>query len=824
MSPSGFELDPASHPHTASSDVLMSLAERANQVDRLVSQAGDELLFPLIPEGIALVAVGGYGRRQLFPYSDIDLLLLCRDEELPRVHRPQISAFLQRLWDANLRVSQSVRTPEECVTVHDQNTELNISLLDQRFLAGDRPLFASLSKKFPRFIQSNRDALMRNLVRLTRERHKKYADTFYHLEPNVKETPGGLRDLQFVRWMAQFREADATRLTSPEASDDLRQAFRFLARLRSFLHQQAGRDQNILTFDAQDALADNGEGKDVAAWMREYYRHARAVNRAALRSLELWDAQSSALFAQFVGWRSRLSNSDFSVHRERVHFRSPQNLESDPELVLRLFEFEARHGIHLSDEAVTQLEARLVHLRAYFDETRNLWPALNQILSQTHAPMAVRSMHETGVLFALFPGLEQIECLVVRDFYHRYTVDEHTLVAIQNACTAPAGYGELLRELPQKGVLLFALLFHDSGKAHSEASEGYSGHVEGSLQAVDAAMRRIRMPAAERDTVSFLIRHHMELSSVMRTRDLADPKAIHDLAQIVGTEDRLKALTLLTYADISAVNPGVMTPWRSSQLWRLYLGAYRELTRELSEERIAESTTGPGAELLEGLPVRYLRTHSPEEIVDHVALSAQSEKRGVAVDIRALESAWRLTVIAGDRPGLFAGMAGTLAGFGMNILRAEAFSNRRGQVLDTFVFADPTRTLELNPSEVDRLRATAERVVLGQLDVGELLKNRPKPKPPSRKVRVPSSVRFDDEASASATLVEIVAEDRPGLLYDLASAISSSGGNIEVVLIDTQANRAIDVFYVTVGGRKLTAEEQSAMGAELRNACAPAQA
>ena len=331
-------------------------------------------------------------------------------------------------------------------------------------------------------------------------------------------------------------------------------------------------------------------------------------------------------------------------------------------------------------------------------------------------------------------------------------------------------------------------------------------------------MRRIRMPSAERDTVSFLIRHHMELSSVMRTRDLADPKAIHDVAQIVGTEDRLKALTLLTYADISAVNPGVMTPWRSSQLWRLYLAAYRELTRELSEERIAESATGPGAELLEGLPVRYLRTHSEAEIADHVALAAMSEKRGVAVDISPLESAWRLTVIAGDRPGLFAGMAGTLAGFGMNILRAEAFSNRRGQVLDTFVFADPTRTLELNPSEVDRLQATAERVILGKLDVRELLKNRPKPKPPSRKVRVPSAVRFDDEASPSATLVEIVAEDRPGLLYDLASAISSSGGNIEVVLIETQANRAIDVFYVTVSGRKLTAEQQSLMGGELRKA------
>jgi [protein-PII] uridylyltransferase len=822
MESMGQQSQPASQPIPTTADALISLAERSNWVDRVVAEAAAELLFPAVPEGLALLAAGGYGRRQQFPFSDVDLMLLCRNDDVPRVSRPAISAFLQRLWDSGLRVSQSVHTPEECLEVHDQNTELNISLLDQRFLAGDRGLFGALSKKFPRFVQSNRDALMRNLVRLTHERHAKYIDTFYHLEPNVKETPGGLRDYQFIRWMEQLRDADSNRVTAPVESMELQQAFRFLARLRCFLHLQASRDQNVLTFDAQDALADTGEGGDVAAWMREYYRHARTVNRAALRSLEAWEMQSSALFAQFVGWRSRLSNADFGVHRERVHFRVPRQLENDPGLLLKLFEFIARHGIRPSSEAMNQIEARLGRLREYFEEPRNLWPALNQILSLSHAPLAVRSMHESGVLFALFPGLEPIECLVVRDFYHRYTVDEHTLVAIQNACSAPEGYGEILQELPHKGLLLFALLFHDAGKAVSDAASGYEGHVEASLVVADAAMRQIQMPAPDRETVSFLIGSHLELSSAMRSRDLADPKAIHDVAQVVGTEERLKALTLLTYADMSAVNPGAMTPWRSAQLWRLYLTVYRELTRELAEERIPESAPGPAAELLEGLPKRYLRNHSEAEIAEHVALEERSRPRGVAVDVKPLESAWRLTVITGDRPGLFALMAGTLAGFGMNILRAEAFSNRRGQVLDTFVFADPTRTLELNPSEVDRLRATAERVVVGKLDVRELLRNRPKPKPPSRKVRVPATIRFDDQASASATLVEIVAEDRPGLLYDLASAISSSGGNIEVVLIDTQATRAIDVFYVTVGGKKLTVEKQASMGDVLQKACAPA--
>jgi [protein-PII] uridylyltransferase len=804
---------------TATDDALMALAERAARVDRVVVEAAETLLFPAVPEGLAVLAAGGYGRRQLFPFSDVDLLLLCRDEEIPRTFKPALSAFLQKLWDSGLRVSQSVRTLSECLEVHDHNPELNISLLDQRFLGGDRPLYAALSKKFPRFVQSNRDPLMRNLARLTRERHGKYADTFYHLEPNVKETPGGLRDYQFVHWMEQLRDADANRLATPAPPAELQQAFRFLARLRCALHSQAGRDQNVLTFEAQDALAEQSGEKDAAAWMHAYYRHARAVNRAALRSLEAWDAQSSALFAQFVGWRSRLSNADFAVHRERVHFRVPKQLESDPELVLRFFEFVARHGIRPASEAVNQLEPLLGRLRDYFQEPRNLWPALSRILALGHAPMAVRSMHETGVLFALFPGLEPIECLVVRDFYHRYTVDEHTLVAMQNACSAPAGYGEILQELQQRSVLLFALLFHDAGKAVADAASGYEGHVDASLRLAETAMRRIAMPPQDRDMVSFLIRSHLELSAAIRSRDLADPKAIHDVAQVVGTEERLKALTVLTYADISAVNPGAMTPWRSEQLWQLYLKVYRELTRGLAAERIEETSSTPGAELLEGLPVRYLRTHSEAEIAEHLALQERSRARGVAVDVRRVESVWQLTVITADRPGLFARMAGTLAGFGMNILRAEAFSNRRGEVLDTFVFADPLRTLELNPSEVDRLRTTAERVVLGKIEVEDLLRNRPRPKLPSRKAPVPADIRFDSEASASATLVEIVAFDRPGLLYDVASAISSSGGNIEVVLIDTQAHRAIDVFYVTVGGKKLTAEKQAAMGEVLQKAC-----
>jgi [protein-PII] uridylyltransferase len=793
----------------ATGDALTALAERSAEVDRLVMDAAERLLFPGIAGNVAVLAVGGYGRRQLFPYSDIDVLLLFPSDRHIAAAKEAISAFLRHLWDAGLRMSHSVRTPDECAEVHDSNTELNISLLDQRYLTGDRTLYAGLADRLPRFIHANRDALVRNLAQLTRDRHTKYAGTFYHLEPNVKDTPGGLRDYQLVCWLGQLREGAA------DPSAELRDAYHFLARLRCYLHIQSGRDNNLLTFDAQDALAERWRLPDAAQWMREYYRHARAIYRAAIRALEAGEGQTSSLFAQFRDFRSRVSNAEFSVHRERVHFRSPQRLDVEPALALRLFEFVARHGVRLSSEAELRIAARLPLLRDYFILPQHLWPALSQLLELPHAPAAVRAMHETGVLTAIFPELAGIECLVIRDFFHRYTVDEHTLVALQNLWSLRTtvepwcrSFRDLLAEIKEPGVLAFALLFHDSGKGSLA-----EGHIDASLRLVQDPMSRIRLPWQDRDMVMFLIERHLDLSAAMFSRDVFDPRTIRDVAHQMGTVERLKVLTLLTYADIGAVNPTAMTPWRAEQLWQLYLMVYNELTRELQTERIEAIPTGSPERIafLQGFPVRYLRTHSEAGIDEHMALEEKSRQRGMAVDIRKLDSAWQLTLVAHDRPGLFASVAGTLSCFGMNILKAEAFSNLRSLVLDTFTFADPARTLDLNPSEIDRLHATVQRVLSGKADVKELLRNRPKPVLPSRKAGIQARVVFDSEASGTATLIEIVAEDRPGLLYDLATAISANGGNIEVVLIDTQAHKAIDVFYVTADGGKLSAEKQAAI-------------
>ncbi len=323
-------------------------------------------------------------------------------------------------------------------------------------------------------------------------------------------------------------------------------------------------------------------------------------------------------------------------------------------------------------------------------------------------------------------------------------------------------------------------------------------------------MTRLQVPEEIQQAVLFLIEHHLDLSAVMTTRDLSEPSTARHIAASSGTIEQLKMLTLLTYADISAVNPAAMTDWRLEQLWKVYLSGHEEFTRELEADRIPPSAQASRetAGFLEGFPTRYLKTHTPAQIATHIELARQ----GTAVDLARVSGTYRLIVVTPDRPFLLASISGALASFGMNILKAEAFSNTRGQALDTFIFDDPHRTLELNPGESDHLRDVVLRAVLGKLDVDKLMQKRRRP---ALTARIAPSVSFDNEVSETSTLIEIMAEDRPGLLYDFTNTISSEGANIEVILIDTEAHRALDVFYVRAEGRKLSESQMGRLRSKL---------
>ena len=783
---------------------MTELAARSRQVDELVRKEFDNSLqtFP-----IAVAAVGGYGREELFPYSDIDLLILTPNVEVPKPQREAIAAFLQVLWDAGLRVSQSVRTVEDCLMLHDNNIELNTSLLDHRFLCGDTGLYGPFSLKQPEFLKSRGAVLAKRIAELARGRHGKFHGTIYHLEPDLKDAPGGLRDVHVVRWL--------NRLQGDADDREVKGSMELLSELRLGLHLWAKRDNNVMGFESQDVLAVQRR-QSPEDLMREFYRQARVVFRAAVERIELAEGRENGLISQFRSWRSRLSTSEFTVSRERVLARSPQLLESDTGLVLRLFEFIGRHGLRLAADT----ERRLGAFQPADLDIR--WAHIEALLVLPKVAASLRAMNETQVLKKLIPEWASVECLVVRDYFHRYTVDEHTIVAIELLeGLRDNRFQSLLEETGRTELLRAALLFHDIGKGFSR--EFGEDHEIRSVVTAKGILERWQLEEHDREAILFLIEHHLVLSNAMTKRDLGDPATARELAERVGTIENLKLLTLMTYADISAVAPGTLTPWRLEQLWRAFLTVQEELTRDLEEQRIRvpPSRNAEDAAFLEGLPTRYARTHSEAQIQAHVKLAGEASAAGAAISLERVHGVWHAVAIAKDRPFLFAPLAGAIASFGMNIVKAEAFSNSARLAVDTFIFEDPHRTLELNPEEVTRMRKTLNSVAKGNEDVRQLLAGRRRAAS-GKKSRVEPRVILKNDAVPTATLLEIVAEDRAGLLHELASAISRAGCDIEVVLIDTLAHRALDVFYLKYGEGKLPEELHEGLRDELMVICSEA--
>ena len=354
-------------------------------------------------------------------------------------------------------------------------------------------------------------------------------------------------------------------------------------------------------------------------------------------------------------------------------------------------------------------------------------------------------------------------------------------------------------------------------------------HIRGSLQALEGIEARLELPEEDGETVRFLIASHLEMSSASQRRDVFDPETVRDFAQVVSTTERLKMLCLFTYADIRAVNPEAMTPWKAELLWQLYAATANYLTRSVDDRRLR--LTGASAEdmgrilavlgtpgsaedlhfFLEGFPRRYTDTHTPEQIAGHLGLARRLAAKPIGVELAPRNDHFELTVVTADRPYLFASITGTLAAWGMSIVKADAFANAAGIILDTFRFIDLHHTLELNPSERDRFTRNLIDVLKGNLELEKLLSGRASADAETQpKVEVATRVRFDSQSSSHSTLLELVAQDRPGLLYDVSSVLADQGCNIEIALIDTEGQRAIDVFYLTYRGAKLDAATQEA--------------
>ena len=816
-----------------SADIARGLGGRAAHArfsDRL-----DDLLRQVVsasdlgtPVPLAVCATGGYGRRTLCLHSDIDLLIVF-DGTIGRAEERFVKDVLHPLWDLRLTVGHQVRTLADMREIEHDNPELLLALLDLRLIAGEPSVFEEVDERFRRANAACRDQVIAGLERLTAARYAQFNDTVYQLEPDVKESPGGLRDIAAARvytWLAD----DATAALVDE--DRIDQAEGFLLRVRSVLHLDAGRNMNVLSHPLQEVVADRlhipgaTPQQRVEALMSRYFGHAKVVARAVGRARRLMHARRGSVTWTAVG-------SNLQVTLAGVEFSDAERASADPASWLQAFEVALEYGAPVADETLALIERRSARyaLTDFLPTPQDRARLLQLLRPRTGLYDRLSELHECGLLGKLFPGFNAISSRVIRDFYHKYTVDEHTLLTIRGlerlltADSSRERFGAVLAELHAPERLVLALLFHDVGKWKEEA------HAEESARMARGMLAQLDVPADARDDIEFLIAEHLQMSVTAFRRDSDDPGIVQRFAAFVGTEERLKMLCLLTFVDIQAVSPGTLTPWKEELLWRLYVDTYNELTIAYGDQVIdreqaavaALQATRPSdiseaelARFLEGLPQRYLATVDRAHVYQHARLARDIHADEVRLFLEPRGGAWELAVVTLDKPQLFANICGVLSYCGMDILRGSAMTSPSGLVLDLFQFTDQEQFFKMNADAPSQLERLLKDVVAGRQDIAALLRR--KASGPSHRRSaglVRPIVYFDTEHSQHYTVLEIVAQNRLGLLHGISRVISQHGCDVELVLIATEGSKAIDVFHLTRSGAKLPALARGALKADL---------
>jgi len=768
--------------------------------------------------GLCLIALGGYGRQELFPFSDIDLLLL-HDHAAQEQIDQAAAAVLYPLWDAGLEVGHGVRTPQGCLEDAAEDYFFRVAMLDARLLAGSQPLFDELMHSYQQtFIDGNRRDFLDKMQHFRQERHQRFGRHTYLLEPHVKESRGGLRDVQAMLWTSrvvfgikQIGQMEEEALLSADERKRFEEAWDSLIKIRNRLHYVSGRKNDQLFFEHQEALAaafgyKKKKGRlAVEHFMRDVHE---AMQTIAITSELFFEHVDEVLGVAIAGDKALADEeleAGITLRLGRIHLLDPASLEQKPILLLRLFFQAARTGtpLHHRTRKLVQAASSLVNDK--FRTSRRVAKAFLELLPQPHAADALTAMLETGVLPAYLPEFQQLVSLAQHDVYHVNTVDRHLLQTVRELHDFVSSEPVITEQVPSLSLLYLAALLHDIGKGEGQ------GHAErGGLLARQIA-DRLGLGSDDKEQLVFLVEQHLFLMHTALRRDLEDETMIVRCAEQVKTPARLSMLYLLTVADAKATGPTVWNEWKAALLLELYLKIAHLLEREdvkamevdrrQAAEWMIEQITGElGKEKMPGasvMPADYLTSFTPGEIARHIRFAKQLQERQLLVETGEEKGCWSILVMTADRPGLLAKICGVLALHNLRILSAQIFTWNDGTVVDVLQ-VDSTIGSHYEEQDWRRLEADLLLAVRQRLGLDYRLHKKLEPlgNKPHVKHRLPTRVEIDNDASNNFSVVEVYAADRIGLLYEIARALTDFGMNISRAIIGSKADQVVDVFYV----------------------------
>jgi [protein-PII] uridylyltransferase len=828
---------------------LALVAAYTDAIDRLLeftfAAASTDFLsrYPRINQRCTVVGLGGYGRAELNPASDIDLLFLYPWKVNPYVETVA-EVCLYALWDAGLVVGHAMRNIRECARLAPRDMRVMTALLDARYLTGDAALYAEFEQAMLDEVWGeNPTRFYKEKLTESVERHRKTGDSVYLLQPQLKEGPGGLRDLHTALWMAKmkfkvrdFRGLVAVGVVTERDIVELEAALDFLWRIRNAMHLFTKSHQDQLTFELQDRLAPTlgfAEGKPgVEAFMRTYYGHAATAARFA----EGVVARCVAATEPYRRHAPRVIREGMRIQGRTLTVTDRELFTREPSAIVAVFAEAQRHGVTIAPATRELVRESLPLLGAVREQPAVAEALLTILTARGHVYETLFEMHRLGVLKEAIPEFGNLDCLIAHDPFHIYTVDQHSLIGVRELERLRTGeftkahplLTQVMHEVARPELLFLGMIFHDVGKGHGHDHSG-----RGARMMQDIGVR-LGLNEDERAACEFLVQHHLYLSHLAQRRDLADDDLIVSFCRTVGSVDNLQRLYLLTYADMRAVGPGVFNNWRDSLLAELYVRGreFFEIGRFAPEDRTARAAriqarvikkaraqARPALErFFAAMPDGYFVSTPEEMLASHGTLRQDLEVREEAGEMPALATLrthfserdfTEFAVCTRDRPGLFSRLSGVLAANGMNILAARIATSTDGVALDAFRISNGGVT-DHDDERWERVEKTLRDVLTGKVDIEELVTRSRRPSILTRKRRAtPTTIDIDNNVSRDYTVLDVSTGDRVGLLFTITNCLYHLWLEIHLAKITTMVDQVLDVFYVTDNeGRKIEDPER----------------